>query len=159
MLPNSEAADSWSLGELLDAAILVASQFDNAFCWMWYKAPLFFSPFHFYVAHVTIPERFLARSGWCDRGYWLSKFIHHFFLCTSQIFKSLCCHTLPRLFSHFIFFLQIHPFYDWALALSCLSSLLLPPLLHSLITMSIMPACLMWWRRMVSITCNKRHGA
>lgn len=34
-----------------------------------------------------------------------------------------------------------------------------PPLLHSLITMSIMPACLMWCRRMVSITCNKGDGA
>lgn len=36
-----------------------------------------------------------------------------------------------------------------------------PPSLHpsSLITARITPACLVWWRRMVSITCNTRDGA
>lgn len=66
---------------------------------------------------------------------------------------------LSHIFLHLVSPPRIHPFRNWVLALSCLSSLLLSPLLHLLLTMSIMPACLMWWRRMVSITCNKRDGA
>ncbi len=126
------------------------------------KAPLFFTPSHFYMhdlTHVTVPERFLARCGQCDRRYWLLKVICHCFLSTSQVLKSFCSCSLPQIFSHFNFFPLSHPFCNWASALSCLSSLLLSHFLHALITVSIMPACLVWCRRMVSITCSKRDEA
>lgn len=109
------------------------------------KAPLFFSLSHFSVddlAHVTVPERFLARCGRCDRGYWLLKSIRHCFLSASQIFKSFYFPPSPAYFLTFRFFSKVIHFATELMALSCLSSRLLSPFLRSFITLSIMPACL-----------------
>lgn len=162
-LPHSEAADSWSLGELLDGVILVASQFDSAFCWMWYKAQskiscqksnTFFISSSFYaddLACVTVPESFLVCCGWM----WLLQFIHLCFLSTSRIFTSSRFSSLSHIFSPCIHLLKIH--FSLTEHWPCYSCLHFS-FSHILITMSIVPACLMWMGCMVSITRNKRDG-
>lgn len=68
------------------------------------KAPLFLAPSPFYMhdlATITVPERFLARCGRCDRRNWHLKVIRHCSLSTSQVFKSF---FLSLIFSHISFF-------------------------------------------------------
>lgn len=100
------------------------------------------------------PERFLAH---CGRMTWVTGFYSSSITAFSPPLRSLNHFLLSHSPSYFLtFFLWFH--------LSATERWPCRACLHSsshssFITASTVPACLTWWRRMVSITCNKRDGA
>lgn len=121
--------------------------------WQWCLLDVIQSTTRFNLSeehHFLLFQFNRGRSGLCHRHREVSCFALDECDFYNSSLRSL--HHLASNLSPCIYFLNMNPSLPHRSCLHC-------SLGHIPTTMSVVPACLMWRRRMFSITCNKRDGA